>query len=84
MLLSRRDRRTDEVELRPSSIATRSLAMQRSIEAVHVSEAIADYAVRIVDATRAHASVQVGASPRGSLALFKLGRCQAALAGATS
>jgi MoxR-like ATPase len=46
-----------------------------------VSEAIADYAVRIVTATREHSSVQVGASPRGTLALFKLGRAHAAIAG---
>ena len=55
--------------------------MQRATEEIHVSDAIADYAVRIVAATRAHASVQVGASPRGSLALFKLARCHAALRG---
>ena len=81
MLLARAERRSDEFALDPLLDVERFLAMQRAIEEVHVSEAIADYAVRIVVATRAHASVQVGASPRGSLALFKLGRCQAALRG---
>jgi MoxR-like ATPase len=55
--------------------------MQRAVEEIHVSEAIADYVVRIVAATRSHGSVQVGASPRGSLAVFKLARCRAAMAG---
>ena len=81
MLLARRDRGVDEVLLEPLVDAPAFLAMQRATEEIHVSEAIADYAVRIVSATRAHASVQVGASPRGSLALFKLARCHAALRG---
>jgi MoxR-like ATPase len=48
---------------------------------VHVSPAIAGYIVDLVAATRAHASLAVGASPRGSLALLKLARAAAALAG---
>jgi MoxR-like ATPase len=39
------------------------------------------YMVDIVKATRDSARVQVGASPRGSLALLKLSRCRAALDG---
>jgi MoxR-like ATPase len=81
MLLARGERGSDEVTLEPLLDLATFGAMQRAIEAVHVSAAIADYAVRLVAATRAHPSVQVGASPRGSLALFKLARCQAALRG---
>ena len=81
MLLARGERRSDELVLDPLLDLATFAAMQRAIEEVHVSPAIADYAVRIVAATRAHASVQVGASPRGSLALFKLARCHAALGG---
>jgi MoxR-like ATPase len=81
MLLARGERRNDEVALQPVVDLERFVALQRAIEEVHVSAAIADYVVRIVGATRAHANVQVGASPRGSLALFKLARCQAALRG---
>ena len=81
MLLARGERRSVELTLEPLLDLATFVAMQRAIEEVHVSAAIADYAVRIVAATRAHASVQVGASPRGSLALFKLARCQAALRG---
>jgi MoxR-like ATPase len=81
MLLARRDRRADELTLEPLLDLETFLSMQREVEEIHVSEAIADYIVRVVAATRAHASVQVGASPRGSLAVFKLARCRAALAG---
>jgi len=81
MLLARGERRSDEFALETLLDLERFLAMQRAIEEVYVSEAIAGYAVRIVAATREHASIQVGASPRGSLALFKLSRCRAALRG---
>jgi MoxR-like ATPase len=81
MLLARRDRRADEVALEPLIDVETFRSMQRAVEEIHVSEAIADYVVRVVAATRSHGSVQVGASPRGSLAVFKLARCRAAMAG---
>jgi MoxR-like ATPase len=46
-----------------------------------VSEAVGRYLVDLVGATRSSGKVQVGASPRGSLALLKLSRARAALAG---
>ena len=48
---------------------------------MHVSEPIASYMVDIVAATRDAPQIQVGASPRGSLALLKLARSSAALQG---
>ena len=45
------------------------------------SRSIGYYMVDLVTATRTHASVQVGASPRGSLALVMAGRARAVLAG---
>ena len=42
------------------------IAMQRAVEDVHVSESIGRYIVALVGATRESASVQVGASPRGT------------------
>ena len=44
-------------------------------------ESVQEYCVDLVAATRASPSTAVGASPRGSLALLKLARCRAALAG---
>jgi MoxR-like ATPase len=55
--------------------------MQEALEQVHVSEAVGTYIVDVVAATRASQRVQVGASPRGSLALVKLSRGKAALDG---
>ncbi len=55
--------------------------MQRAIEDVYVSESVGLYMVDVVAATRDSARTEVGASPRGSLALYKLARCRAVLRG---
>ena len=81
MLARRLERRVDEVDLRPVIDRETLLEMQRAIEAVHVDESIGRYVVALVGATRESPSVSVGSSPRGSLALVKLSRCRAALAG---
>jgi MoxR-like ATPase len=81
VLADRAERRTDEVELTPVVDRETLLAMQRACEEVYVSEPVGLYMVDIVAATRTSRSIQVGASPRGSLALLKLSRCRAALDG---
>jgi MoxR-like ATPase len=81
-LLERRlERRSDEVELEPVVGASELLAMQAAVEEVHVSEPVRLYIVDLAAATRESPRVLVGSSPRGSLALMKLSRCRAALAG---
>ena len=57
------------------------LELQAAIENVHVGDAVGGYIVELVAATRTSTSTAVGASPRGSLAVLKLARCKAALAG---
>ena len=74
-------RQVDDVELAPLIDRETLLEMQRSIEQVHVADSVRGYCVDIVAATRESQSTAVGASPRGSLALLKLARCRAALAG---
>ena len=64
----------------PSPRATELLAMQASLEDVHVAEGIERYIVDIVRATRSDHRVALGASPRGALALLKLGRALAVAA----
>ena len=81
VLSDRAERRRDEVELMPVVDRVTLLALQAACEEVYVSEAVGLYIVDVVTATRDAPSVQVGASPRGSLALLKLSRCRAALAG---
>jgi MoxR-like ATPase len=81
LLASRAERGHDEVELEPVIDRDSLRAMQAACEDVFVSEPVGLYMVDIVTATRDAQSVQVGASPRGSLALLKLSRCRAALEG---
>ena len=81
ILLRRAERTRDEVELKPVIDRQTLLRMQREIELVHVADSAAFYIVDLVEATRTSPSVQVGASPRGALALFKLSRANAALDG---
>jgi len=57
------------------------LAMRASLDAVEADDDVLGYIVRLVAATRAHPKVTVGASPRGSLAVLRLARAHAALAG---
>jgi MoxR-like ATPase len=81
-VLGRRiERASDDVELRSVIDRDTLLEMQRAIEEVHVAGEVREYCVDIVAATRESQSAAVGASPRGSLALMKLGRCRAALSG---
>jgi MoxR-like ATPase len=81
VLERRLERGADEVQLEPVVGRDELLEMQRAIEQVHVDRSVGLYMVDLVAATRDAPGVQVGASPRGSLALLKLSRCRAAIAG---
>ena len=81
MLDRRLERAVDDVQLEPVTDRRGLVEMQEAIEQVHVSEAVGAYMVDVVSSTRASQRVQVGASPRGSLALLKLARCKAAMQG---
>ena len=81
-LLQRRlERATDEIRVEAVTDRRGLIELQEAMEQVHVSEAVGCYMVDVVASTRASQRVQVGASPRGSLALLKLSRCKAALEG---
>jgi MoxR-like ATPase len=81
MLERRLERTSDEVALAAVATPADLLAMQRAIEDVHVAASVGRYMVELVGATRASPRVQVGASPRGTLALLKVSRAKAAMAG---
>jgi MoxR-like ATPase len=53
--------------------------MQAALEDVHVDPSIEEYIVDIARATREDQRVSLGASPRGSLALMRLARAEAAM-----
>jgi MoxR-like ATPase len=81
ILKRRRERRTDAAAV--PTIVTRAelLAMQGALEDIFVSEALERYIVALAQATRVDPRVALGASPRGSLALLKLARAEAAIRG---
>ena len=56
-------------------------ALTAQVWDVHVDETVRDYIIRLVQATREHPSLALGASPRGTLALFKASQALAALRG---
>jgi MoxR-like ATPase len=60
---------------------SRLLELHASVWEVHIDDTVRDYIVRLVNATRNHADLALGASPRGSLALFKAAQALAILRG---
>jgi MoxR-like ATPase len=81
VLERRRKRKADEATLEAVTSPAEVQALQAAIEDVHVDPALEGYMADIVAATRVHSQVEIGASPRGSLALLKVSRARAAIAG---
>jgi MoxR-like ATPase len=79
ILARRRERRDDVITLAPVISRAELLAMQASLEDVHVAGVTERYIVDLVRATRDDRRVALGASPRGALALLKVSRALAAL-----
>ncbi|MEM9564237.1 MAG: MoxR family ATPase [Actinomycetota bacterium] len=81
-LLRRRvERGAEQPRLRTVVAAGDVVAMQRAVERVGADADVIDYVVRIVEATRGHDALEIGASPRGGLALLRAARARAALEG---
>ncbi len=55
--------------------------MQAAVREIYVDSSISDYIVRLVNGTRNHPDVYLGASPRGSIALYRAGQALAGLLG---
>lgn len=81
MLAARLERGTDELKLRAVCDPERFVGVQRALESVHVDPRLLEYCVALVRATRSEPQLDVGSSPRGTLALVKLGRAFALLDG---
>src|SRR5712691_4494709 len=71
----------EDVQLEPAADGETILALQRTVEGIHVDDDVLGYVTDIVQATRAQRQVEVGASPRGSLAMFKMARARAVFHG---
>ena len=67
--------------LQPVVDDARVRELQREVKAVFVEESVKAYLVEVVNATRRHPLVALGASPRGSLGLLRGAQAMAALVG---
>jgi MoxR-like ATPase len=69
------------LDLEPVTGVGEMLAAQQAVAAVHGSEALRTYVVALLDATRSDPRVELGASPRAGLMLFRAAKALAALEG---
>ena len=74
-------RRTALAELRPVMTSQELADLQHQADAITVDSALVDYVVAIANATRTHEQLQIGVSPRGSLALIRVAKATALLQG---
>ncbi|HTW77243.1 MAG TPA: MoxR family ATPase [Thermoplasmata archaeon] len=81
ILERRRARKVEEITVAPATSPEQFRDLQRAAEEVELEPSIAGYLVDLVRATRGDVRAEVGSSPRGSLALQKLARARALLAG---
>lgn len=67
--------------LAPTTSGAEIVSLQREIRTVHVSAAVEEYVVAIARATRHHAEIELGASPRASLGVYRSAQAFAAIHG---
>ena len=67
--------------VQPVATGDEVVALAAEIRAIHVDDSVASYVVALTRATRSHSSVELGASPRASLALFRASQALAAIRG---
>lgn len=70
-------------DLGPVTTTEELLSLQRAVHQVHVEQTVREYLVRMARATREHEAVELGVSPRGTLALYHTAQALAALRGRT-
>lgn len=69
------------LDLEPVASAEEIVRAQRAVRKVHVSLAVESYLVEIVHATRNHETIELGASPRATMALYRTAQALAAIQG---
>ncbi|MFW6035509.1 MAG: AAA family ATPase, partial [Halothermotrichaceae bacterium] len=67
--------------LEPVISDSKFVELQQDIKDIHVEDKVSRYIVEIVKATRKHSDIELGASPRGSIGLFKMSQAWAAVDG---
>jgi len=78
-ILLRYEKADPLIDLAPVTTADDVLALQEQVRAIHVSDDVRRYILAIVRSTRDHEAVELGVSPRGTLALFRASKALAAL-----
>jgi MoxR-like ATPase len=81
MILDEQKRRHPLEQLEVVCSVDELRGMQNAIRDIYVDPSVAEYIVRLVGATRTHPDVYLGASPRGSIALYRAGQALAGLMG---
>lgn len=81
ILKRRMQRAQEDIALDPVANVDTILELQRTVEGIHVDDDVLGYVADIAQATRTKRQVEIGASPRGSLAMFKLARARAVFHG---
>ncbi len=82
ILIVERQQYTHPIEqLSPVADTSDVLMLQETVKSIYVDNLVKQYIVSLVDATRHHHSIYVGASPRGSLALFRTAQAYALIQG---
>ncbi len=76
-----RSMRVRPQEIRPVCAASELLALQNLVERVFIHDNIYKYIVRLVDATRNNGYVELGVSPRGTIACTRMARARAFIQG---
>ena len=81
VILDEQKRKHPIEELRQVTDAEELRQMQMAVKEIYVDQAIAEYIVRLTTATREHGDVYLGASPRGSINMYRAVQAMAALEG---
>lgn len=63
----------------PVADSEQVVQLQEAVRQVHIDDSLNEYIVSVVGATRQHSAVELGASPRGSIALMRLSQALAAI-----
>jgi MoxR-like ATPase len=80
-ILLRYERCDPLMELAPILSSDALLDLQQQVRLIRVEQSVRQYVVRVTRATREHAAVELGVSPRGTLALYRAAQALAALRG---
>lgn len=82
MILESQRRATHPVvDIKPMADSAEVLSFQELVYQVYVDDSLRDWLLALVRATRSHPSIQLGVSPRGSLALYRSAQAMAAIDG---